>query len=193
MFYWDTLCFQGMISVRLVGGVAERVKGTLIEISGLNPHLGHVLTSSDTMTLIEWPGFNQHPGHDLAFADKTLYDDYLCLVASNKQQIQWKRSWRNPQKLWKLLSRCGLLQSRSSHCNEKCASEGAFTLEAKQRLATFASSHVRHLAQNRSTTHQQLSPSEVKQPFLKFLTGWNLSQVVNAVKFSLLCVASHPV
>jgi len=21
--------------------------------------------------------------------DKALYDDYLCLVASNKQQIQW--------------------------------------------------------------------------------------------------------
>jgi len=28
-------------------------------------------------------------GHVVAFLDKTLYDDYLCLVASNKQQIQW--------------------------------------------------------------------------------------------------------
>ena len=24
--------------------------------------------------------------------DKTLYDDNLCLVASNKQQIQWTRN-----------------------------------------------------------------------------------------------------
>ena len=26
--------------------------------------------------------------------DKTLYDDYLCLVASKKQQIQWIRIWK---------------------------------------------------------------------------------------------------
>jgi len=27
--------------------------------------------------------------HVVASLDKALYDDYLCLVASNKQQIQW--------------------------------------------------------------------------------------------------------
>jgi len=27
--------------------------------------------------------------HVVASLDKVLYDDYLCLVASNKQQIQW--------------------------------------------------------------------------------------------------------
>ena len=42
-----------------------------------------------TTILIEWSGFNPHPGHVVAFLDKTLYDDYLCLVASNKQQIHW--------------------------------------------------------------------------------------------------------
>ena len=42
-----------------------------------------------TTTLIEWSGFNPHPGHVVAsLMDKTLYNDYLCLVASNKQQIQ---------------------------------------------------------------------------------------------------------
>ena len=44
-----------------------------------------------TTTLIAWSGFNPHPGHVVASFDKTLYDDYLCLVASKKQQIQWKR------------------------------------------------------------------------------------------------------
>jgi len=33
-----------------------------------------------TPTLIE---------HVVASLDKALYDDYLCLVSSNKQQIQW--------------------------------------------------------------------------------------------------------
>jgi len=28
-------------------------------------------------------------GHVVAPLDKTFYDDYLCLVASNKQQIKW--------------------------------------------------------------------------------------------------------
>jgi len=28
-------------------------------------------------------------GHVVAPLDKALYDDYLCLVASNKQQIKW--------------------------------------------------------------------------------------------------------
>ena len=53
-----------------------------------------------TTTLIKWSGFNPHPGHIVASLDKTLYDDYLCLVASNKQQIQWTRIRRNPQEHW---------------------------------------------------------------------------------------------
>ena len=44
-----------------------------------------------TMTLIAWFGLNPHPGHVIAFLDKTLYDNYLCQMASNKQQTQWKR------------------------------------------------------------------------------------------------------
>jgi len=28
-------------------------------------------------------------GHVVASLDKALFDDYLCLVASNKQQIKW--------------------------------------------------------------------------------------------------------
>ena len=50
--------------------------------------------------LIEWFGFNLHPGHVVASLDKTLYDDYLCLVASNKQLIQWTTIRRNPQEHW---------------------------------------------------------------------------------------------
>ena len=50
-----------------------------------------------TTTLIEWSGFNPHPGHVVVSLDKTLYDDYLCSVASNKQQIQWTRIRKNPQ------------------------------------------------------------------------------------------------
>ena len=37
-----------------------------------------------TTQLITFP----HPGRVLASLDKMLYDDCLCLVASNKQQIQ---------------------------------------------------------------------------------------------------------
>ena len=53
-----------------------------------------------TTTLIEWSGFNPHPGHVVASLDKTLNDNYLSLVASNKQQIQWTRIRRNPQEHW---------------------------------------------------------------------------------------------
>ena len=51
-------------------------------------------------TLIAWSGFNPHPGHVVASLDKMLYDDYLCLVASNKRQIYWARIRRNPQEHW---------------------------------------------------------------------------------------------
>ena len=53
-----------------------------------------------TTTLIAWSQFNPHPGHVVSSLDKTLYDDYLCLVASNKKQIQWTRIRTNPQKHW---------------------------------------------------------------------------------------------
>ena len=45
-------------------------------------------------------GFNPHPGHVVASLDKTFYDDYLCLVASNEQQTQWTRIRRYPQEHW---------------------------------------------------------------------------------------------
>ena len=32
--------------------------------------------------------------------DKTLYNDYLCLVALNKQQVQWIRIQSDLQKHW---------------------------------------------------------------------------------------------
>ena len=34
--------------------------------------------------------FNPHSGQVVASLEKVLYDDYLSLVASNKQQIQWQ-------------------------------------------------------------------------------------------------------
>ena len=42
-----------------------------------------------TTTLIARSKFNPHPGHVFASLEKAFYDDYLCTVASNKQQIQW--------------------------------------------------------------------------------------------------------
>ena len=53
-----------------------------------------------TTTSIEWSGFNPHPGHAVASLDKTFYDNYLWLVALNKQQIQGARIWRNLQERW---------------------------------------------------------------------------------------------
>ena len=53
-----------------------------------------------TTTLIALSGFYPHPSHVVASLDKTLYDDYLCLVASNQQQIQWTEIWRNSQEHW---------------------------------------------------------------------------------------------
>ena len=50
-----------------------------------------------TTTLIEWSEFNPHPGHAVASLDKTFYDNYLWLVALNKQQIRGARIWRNLQ------------------------------------------------------------------------------------------------
>ena len=42
---------------------------------------------TDEVVSVARSGFNPHLGHVAASLDKTLYDDYLCLVASNKQQI----------------------------------------------------------------------------------------------------------
>ena len=51
-------------------------------------------------TLVEWPRFNPHRGHVVASLDKMLYEDYLCFVALNEQQIQKTRIRRNPQEYW---------------------------------------------------------------------------------------------
>ena len=40
-------------------------------------------------TLIARSTFNLHPGHVVASLEKAFYDNYLCMVASSKQQIQW--------------------------------------------------------------------------------------------------------
>ena len=40
-----------------------------------------------TMTLVARSGFNPQPGYNVAFFDKTLCNDYLCLVASNKSRF----------------------------------------------------------------------------------------------------------
>ena len=44
-------------------------------------------------------GCNPHAGYVVESLDKMLYDDCLCLVTPNKQQIQWTRIWTNPYKL----------------------------------------------------------------------------------------------
>ena len=41
-----------------------------------------------TTSLIARSKFNPDPGHVVASLDKAFYDDYLCVVSSNKQQIQ---------------------------------------------------------------------------------------------------------
>ena len=74
--------------------IAERVKlSTLIARSWLNLHLSHVVAS----------------------LDKTLCDDYLCLVASNKKQIyvEVKRDSQS-LKLGHLISGWGFLQNENA-------------------------------------------------------------------------------
>ena len=44
--------------------------------------------------------FNPHPDRIVVSLDKTVYDDYLGLVTSNKQQIQWTRIRGIPQEHW---------------------------------------------------------------------------------------------
>ena len=50
--------------------------------------------------LIERSRFNPHPGHVVASLDKTLYNNYFFMMASNKQQIQWARISTNLQEHW---------------------------------------------------------------------------------------------
>ena len=64
-----------------------------------------------TTTLIARSKFNPHPGHVVASLEKAFYDDYLYMVASNKQQIQWAIIRKNSEEHLKLLSRCGLVQA----------------------------------------------------------------------------------
>ena len=72
--------------------------------------------------MIASSGFNPHSGHVVASLDTTLYDDYLCLVVSNKQQISawWFRTsskfigqefkeFTGTLDHWNLLCRCGFL------------------------------------------------------------------------------------
>ena len=67
-----------------IGSMAKRVKASFLQRPWSRDH-----------------GFNLHPGHVVASLDKTLYDDYLCLVALNKQQIYMGRSPRPTGKLGK--------------------------------------------------------------------------------------------
>ena len=67
-----------------------------------------------TTTLIARSKFNPHPGHVVASLHQAFYDDYLCMVASNKQQIRWAIIRKNSQKHWKLQSRCGFVPARST-------------------------------------------------------------------------------
>ena len=71
----------GKIKKKIGRQRCERVK-TLF----LRRFWSHDLSSTSTL-----------PGHVVASFNKTLYDDYLCLVASNKQQIQSTKIRRNVQ------------------------------------------------------------------------------------------------
>ena len=55
-------------------------------------------------------------GYVDASLDKAFYYDYLCWVASNKQQIYVERSQTSTGKLgkWLLLSGCGFVQRLAS-------------------------------------------------------------------------------
>ena len=49
--------------------------------------------------LRSWSRFNVHSGHVVESLDKTLYDDNLCLVVSNTQQIYVSKSQTSIGKL----------------------------------------------------------------------------------------------
>ena len=59
-----------------------------------------------TTFLIAGSRFNPHPDHKVASLNKTLYDDYICLMASNKHEIYAGRSQTStgirstPKRVW---------------------------------------------------------------------------------------------
>ena len=84
-------------------------------------------------TLIAYSKFNPHPGHVVASLDKTLQNNYLCLVASNKQQIQWTSIQRNPREHWingKYKQVRISPRTKLSHWNEKCADHPKLAYDA---------------------------------------------------------------
>ena len=62
---------------------------------------------------------NPHPGHVVASLDKTPYDNYLCVAASNKQQICVGRS-----------------QSESLEYGQHLSEWGQFVLNKNATVAT---------------------------------------------------------
>ena len=93
-----------MIST-LVGSVAKWVKASFsrprfhdFNLSRQRGQMGKGVVF--TTTTIEWSTFNSDPGHVFASLIKTLYNDYLCLVVSNKYQIEWTKVRKNPQEHW---------------------------------------------------------------------------------------------
>ena len=61
--------------------MAERVKGLFYD-------------DPDRMTWVQ-----PATGHVVASFDKALYDDYLCLVASNKHKFTWEEAKRQSENL----------------------------------------------------------------------------------------------
>ena len=87
---------------RSTGPVRNRSTGRSTSVDFENYRLGRV--NPDRFHL--WPcwqdmGSTCSLGHVVASLGKTFYDDYyLCLLVTNKQQIQWTWIWQNPQNLW---------------------------------------------------------------------------------------------
>ena len=90
-------------------------------------------------TLIAWSGFNSHPDHVVASLDKGLYDDYFCLVSSNKRKIYVARS-----------------ESKSLECGEFLSGWERFVC-VKTPVRTVASSWV-------EDKYQRLSPRGQGRP-----------------------------
>jgi len=71
-------CSNTCLKPNFVGSVTERV-----ELCGMF-----------TATMFPWSWFNSHPRRSVALLDKTLYISYDCVIVSNKQQINGKKSWK---------------------------------------------------------------------------------------------------
>jgi len=74
------------------------------------------LSAVFTVTMITWIWFNSRPRRVVASLDKALYDIYFCSVASNKQQINWKKVKESTGKLGngQLPSGCGFVHKYSA-------------------------------------------------------------------------------